>query len=73
MTWYDLCQKQKYKVKIWPEGTPDECKYSNRNCYGYEPTIRNRCLAEITPLDFIYEKSYNGYNFERFKTDDDIV
>ena len=26
LTFYDLCQKENQRIKIWPEGTPDECR-----------------------------------------------
>ena len=26
LTFYDLCQKEDQRIKIWPEGTPDECR-----------------------------------------------
>ena len=30
-------------------------------------------MADNFPLDFVYETSYQGYNFKKYSTDDDIV
>ena len=73
LKFYDLCRKEGILEKFWPEGTSEECRYNPYLCPGVAPLIMPRCEREAYPLDFIYETSFSGYNFKRFRTDDDIV
>ena len=73
VTWYDLCRKEDIIETVWPEGTPEECRYNPNFCPGLKTKTKYRCEKRNYPLDFIYETKFRGYNFKKFRNDDDIV
>ena len=73
VTWYDFCKKENITETVWPAGTPIECRDNPNFCPGLKTKTKYRCEKKNYPLDFIYETSYKGYNFRKFRNDDDIV
>ena len=43
LSWYDMCEKRNVPIKVWPHGTPDECRLIPSQCPQIRSTIRNRC------------------------------
>ena len=68
-----MCQKEDIIETVWPEGTPEECRYNPNFCPGLKTKTKYRCEKKNYPLDFIYETKFRGYNFKKFRNDDDIV
>ena len=73
VTWYDMCKKEDIIETVWPDGTPEECRYNPNFCPGLKTKTKYRCEKKNYPLDFIYETKFKGYNFKKFRDDDDIV
>ena len=73
VTWYDMCKKEDIIETVWPAGTPEECRYNPNFCPGLKTKTKYRCEKKNYPLDFIYETKFRGYNFKKFRNDDDIV
>ena len=74
ITYYDICRKQNnIKVKYWPKDTPENCKLFPAFCPTIKPEIKPRCEVINYPLDFVYETAYQGYNFRKYSSDDDLV
>ena len=71
--WYDMCSKENITETIWPEGTPEECRSNPNFCPGLQTKTKYRCRKKMYPLDFVYETDYQGYNFNKYRTDDDLV
>ena len=73
-TFYDICKKQNSRnVTYWPEDTPENCKLFPAFCPTIKPEIKPRCEAKNYPLDFVYETAFQGYNFRKYSSDDELV
>lgn len=76
LTWPDMCEKFKSDdtIKVWPHGTPDECRLIPSQCPQIRPITRSRCRTYgQSPLDFVYEKKFQDYNFRKFSSDERLL
>ena len=73
ITFYDLCIKTNIRLRIWPEDTPEDCRFTPRLCPLIKAPVKKWCRAYNSPLDFVYDYNLKDYNFRKFKTDDDLV
>ena len=71
-----MCEKFKSDdtIKVWPHGTPDECRLIPSQCPQIRPITRSRCRTYgQSPLDFVYEKKFQDYNFRKFSSDERLL